>query len=244
LIDDRFACAWTLRTGLEPANMDERNVFPDTFAYLQHRFPYLNIGEVLADAALGYQDCLDPIWEAGALRMVDIRAAQGDEDPAIQWRRGYDENGHPVCVHGYPMRSNGHDYARRRTKWCCEQVCLTGQTAPVGAHPPHPVPHCPYQVPEHPHGQIIHVGRTLPDGNLRLAREVPYGTTHWKKRYGRRNLSESRNGSLESMGLKRLPNFGRPRNQREIAIADLVTNWRTLGRLVYEATTLALSATG
>lgn len=244
LIDDRFACAWTLRTGLEPANMDERNVFSHTFAHVLRRFPYLDIGEVLADAALGYQDCLDPIWQAGALRMVDIRAAQGDEDSALQWRRGYDEHGHPVCVHGYPMRSNGHDYARRRTKWCCDRVCLTGQAAPLGAHPPHPAPACPYQAPEHAHGQIINVGRTLPDGNLRLAREVPYGTTHWKKRYGRRNLSESRNGSLESLGLKRLPNFGRPRNHREMAIADCVTNWRTLGRLVYEATTLALSATG
>ena len=48
LIDDHFACAWTLRTGLEPANMDERHVFPETFAYLQQRFPYLDIGEVLA----------------------------------------------------------------------------------------------------------------------------------------------------------------------------------------------------
>lgn len=224
--------------------MDERNVFPDTFADVQHRFPYLDIGEVLADAALGYQSCLDPIWEAGALRMVDIRAAEGDDDPAIQWRRGYDENGHPVCIHGYPMGPNGHDYARRRTKWCCEKVCLTGQAAPVGADPPHPAPDCPYQAAEHKHGQVINVGRTLPDGNLRLAREVPYGTASWKKRYGRRNLSESRNGSLESLGLKRLPNFGRPRNYREMAIADFVTNWRTLGRLVQEATTLALSAAG
>lgn len=152
------------------------------------------------------------------------------------WRalRGYDPR--------YPMRSNGHDYARRRTKWCCEQVCLTGQAVPVGLDPPHPPPDCPYQAPRQPHGQIINVGRTLPDGNLRLAREVPYGTVNWKKRYGRRNLSESRKGSLESMGLKRLPNFGRPRNQREIAIADFVVNLHTPGRLVQEATTLALKA--
>jgi hypothetical protein len=77
-----------LRTGLEPANMDERNAFPGTFAYLQARFPYLDIGEVLADAALSYRVCLDPIWEAGALRMVDIRAAEGDADPVRQLERG------------------------------------------------------------------------------------------------------------------------------------------------------------
>ena len=242
LLDDRFACAWTVRTGLEPANMDERHVFPRTFAYLRERFPDLAIGEVLADAALGYRDCLDPIWEAGALRMVDIRAAAGDEDPAVQWRRGYDAQGHPLCLHGYPMRSNGHDYAKRRTKWCCEQVCLSGRAAPVGAKPPHPAPDCPYQAPEHRHGQVVNVGRTLPGGRGRLAREVPYGTVRWKRRYGRRNLSESRNGSLENMGLKRLPDFGLGRNGKEIAVADFLVNLQTLGRLVQEATTLARKA--
>lgn len=74
LLDERFACAWTLRTGLHPANSDERNLFPDSFAALQARLPWLHIGEVLADAALGYQNCLDPIWEAGALRLVDTKA--------------------------------------------------------------------------------------------------------------------------------------------------------------------------
>lgn len=61
LIDDRFTCAWTLRTGLHPANADERDLFPNSSAALQSRFPWLNIGEVLADAALGFQCCPAPI---------------------------------------------------------------------------------------------------------------------------------------------------------------------------------------
>jgi len=231
LIDDRFACAWTIRTGLHPANSDERELFPKSFAYLQERFPYLEIGEVLADAALGFRCCLDPIWEAGALRMVDIRAAEGDDDPQVQLRRGYNEEGHPLCIHGYEMRSNGHDYDRRRTKWLCGKICLKD--------PKRPVPDCPYLAPEHKHGQVINVGQTLPDGSVRLAREVPYGSAAWKRRYRRRNLSESRNGSMEGMGLKRLPSFGLTRNCKEVAIGDFLENLRTLGRLVQEATTLA-----
>jgi hypothetical protein len=43
------------------------------------------------------------------LRMVDIRAAEGDEQVAVQLRRGHDENGHSLWVHGYPMHPNGHD---------------------------------------------------------------------------------------------------------------------------------------
>jgi len=239
LLDDRFACAWTLRTGLHPANSDERNLFPDSFAQLQARFPTLKIGEVLADAALGFQDCLGAIWQAGALRMVDIRAAEGDDDRQRQLQRGYDQNGHPLCIHGYPMHSNGHDYKRRRTKWCCRKVCLTPQPEGTEARPCPPVPACPYQTSKHKVGQVVNVGRTLPDGSVRLAREVAYGSEIWKQRYGRRNLSESRNGSFEHMGLKRMQSFGLTTGRKENAVADFLANLHTLGRLVQEATRLA-----
>jgi hypothetical protein len=233
LLDDRFACAWTLRTGgLYPANSDERKLFPASFAALQARYPWLKIGEVLADAALGYQDCLDPIWNAGALRMVDIRAAEGDKDKKVQLRRGYDENGYPLCLHGYQMRSNGHDYKHRRTKWCCGKACRKNVEQPK--------PNCPYLDRKHRHGQVVNVARTLPDGSMRLAREVPYDSEIWKKRYGRRNLSESRNGLLQGMGLKRLPSFGLSHAHRDVALGDLLQNLRTWSRLVAEATTLAL----
>lgn len=231
LLDDRFACAWTLRTGLYPANADERTLFPESFAVLQARFPWLKIGEVLADAALGYQPCLDPIWQAGALRMVDIRAAEGDDKAEIQLRRGYDAEGHPLCPHGYALRANGHDYERRRSKWCCAQACEHD--------PKRPLPDCPYRDPEHPLGQIVNVGRTLPDGCLRLAREVPYGSETWKARYGRRNLSESRNGTMEGYGLKRLTTSGLAHGRQEIALADFLDNLRTFARLVQQATLLA-----
>lgn len=240
ILDDRFACAWTIRTDLSPANVDERDLFPRSFAKLRARFPYLKIGEVLADAALSYQCCLDPIWEAGALRMVDIRAAEGDDDPQIQLRRGYNEKGHPLCLHGYEMRPHGHDSDRRRSKWRCEKVCLRGQQTESEPGPPQPPPQCPYQHPAHKHGQVINVGRTLPDGCVRLAREVAYDSSAWKERYGRRSLSESRNGLLENMGLKRLPDCGLDRDFKEVVIGDWLEDLHTLGRLVLEATTLAL----
>jgi len=231
LLDDRFACAWTLRTGLYPANADERKLFPDSFAQLQARFPWLHIGEVLADAALGYQCCLDPIWEAGALRMVDIRATTGDDDPQGQLHRGYNDHGHPLCLHGYAMKPNGHDYHRRRSKWCCEKRCRK--------HLQRPGPDCPYLAPQHKHGQVVNVARTLPDGSVRLAREVPYDSPTWKKRYARRNFSESRNSTQEDMDLKRLRSFGLTRGGKEVAIGDFLDDLRTLARLVQQATTLA-----
>lgn len=234
LIDDRFACAWTLRTSLHPANADERNLFPESFMRLQTRSPWLKIGEVLGDAALGYTCCLDPIREAGALRMVDIRAAAGDRDCEAPLQRGYNHRGHPVCVHGYVMAPNGHDYRRHRTKWACKKACLK-QKEPAA-------PDCPYLASKHKCGQIVNVGRALPDGTVRLAREVPYGSRTWKKRYGRRNLSESRNGSIEGSGLKRLHSSGLSRGGKEVAVGDFLEVLHTLARLVAEATKLAYRA--
>lgn len=239
LVDDRFACAWTLRTDLLPANVDERTIFPDSFAKLRQRFPDLRIGEVLGDAALGYTNCLQVIWDAGAIRMIDIRAAANDEDVETCRKRGYNGHGHPVCVFGYPMRLNGYDYQRRRGKWCCEKACL--KALPDGSSPLRPQQECDYLGEEHIHGQVVNVGLTLPDGSMRLAREVPYGTAAWKRRYARRSLSESRNGSVESLGHKRLSSYGQTRGRKDIILDDVLINFQTLGRLVSQATRLALA---
>ena len=82
------------------------------------------------------------------------------------------------------------------------------------------------------------VGRTHADGTVRLAREIPYGSPAWKKRYNRRNSSESRNNVQQRLGLKRLPVHGSPRSYSQVLLGDFVANQRTLVRLVREATLL------
>ena len=238
-LDDRYAVAWTLRSRLYPANTDERTIFVERLQALRATFPDLTIGEWLDDAGVGFSDCLAAIWQLGALRMVDLRADKTDADPEICLRRGYDARGRPLCPHGYALRANGYDSERRRAKYVCAQAC--GREPPPAGGPLQPVADCPYLDPDRPAGFVVNVGRTLPDGSLRLAREVPYGSPAWQARYGRRNLSESRNGQLEGLGLKRMPSYGLTRNQKEVQIADFVLNLRTLGRLVRQATQQALS---
>lgn len=238
-LDDRFAVAWTLRSMLYPANTDERTIFVERVQALTATFPDLPIGEWLDDAGVGFGECLDAIWQLGALRMVDIRADQTDADPAACVRRGYDGRGRPLCPHGYALRANGYDDTRRRAKYVCAQACR--REPPHDGAPVQPVADCPYLDPTRPLGLIVNVGRTLPDGSLRLAREIPYGSDAWQARYGRRNLSESRNGQLEGLGLKRMPAHGLARNQQEVQVGDFLVNLRTLGRLVRQATQPALS---
>jgi hypothetical protein len=233
VLDDRFAVAWTARSSLYPANTDERTVFADRVRALQAALPALPIGEWLDDAALGYGPCLAVVWGLGALRMIDIRADSSDADPRACLRRGYAADGRPLCPHGYRLRANGYDEGRRRAKYVCAQACRREPLAPDG--PVAPVDGCPFLDRAHPLGLVVNVGKTLPDGSQRLAREIPYGSETWKARYGRRNLSESRNSQIEALGLKRLPSSGLARGAKELQVADLVINLRTLGRLVREA---------
>jgi hypothetical protein len=186
---------------------------------------------------VGDGPCLDAIGELGALRMGDLRADKSAADPAAGLSRGYDATGRPLCPHGSPLRANGDANDRRRAKYVCAQAC---RREPLRKDAPiQPIDDCPFLDPAHPLGFSVNVGRTLPDGSVRLAREIPYGSPHWKARYGRRNRAESRNSQLEGMDLKRLPAFGLARATKEIQLADFLINRRTRGRLVREATPAA-----
>jgi hypothetical protein len=229
LLDDEIATYWILPAAFGSATCDDPVLFPGNFAYLQARFPWLKAGEVIADAGACEQTCLDTIWNAGALRMVDIRANKVDKDPDTRLARGYDENGHPLCPLGYVLHSNGYDGRRRRAKWRCAKRCQ---------HDPKRAVHgCDYLKAEYKHGYTITVGRTHADGSARLAREIPYGSPAWKERYGRRNSAESRNSVLERLGLKRMPVHGLCISHVTILQGDFVANQRTLIRLIREATT-------
>jgi hypothetical protein len=230
LLDDVLATYWILPAAFGVATCGDSTLFPDNFAYLQTRFPWLKIGEVIADAGACEQTCLDAIWDAGALRIVDICAHQSDDDPDIRLARGYDENGHPLCPFGYVLHANGYDYERRRAKWRCAKRCRHD--------PERPVPECDYLKAKYKHGYTVTVGRTHADGSVRLAREIPYGSLAWKERYSRRNSAESRNGVLQRLGFKRMPVHRLAPSHVTVLQGDLVANQRTLVRLIREAAAL------
>ena len=233
ILDDERATYWILPAAFGVATTSDDQLFPDYFTHLRTRFPWLTIDAVINDAALCEQRCLDLIWNSGALRMVDIAAHKADDDPQTRLDRGYDENGHPLCPFGYPMRSNGHNYKRRQTKWRCSKQCRFDKDRTP--------PACDYLQPTFKHGYTVNVGRTHADGTVRLAREIPYGTPAWKARYNRRNLSESRNSVLEGLGLKRLPVHGFPPGFVSVMQGDFLANLRTLVRFVREAAALGLT---
>jgi hypothetical protein len=239
--DDELHVGWTGLSTVQPATTDERELFPRDFTRLRQRLPQLAIGEVIADAGVGYGDCLRTSYAARAIPVIAIRQDPGDENATTCRLRGYDAQGHLLCAHGYEMFFQGVDYQRLRATWVCRQRCARA-TAPQPADAT-----CPFRDPAHPLGQVRHVGCALehPDGTKheRLARLYPYASDLWKQHYGaRKNAVEGRNSQIARLGLKRMWSYGLAGATADIALADLLLNLRTLGRLVQEATLLPPAA--
>jgi hypothetical protein len=85
-------------------------------------------------------------------------------------------------------------------------------------------------------GYLVQVGRTLPDGNLRLARDLKVDSPTWTLRTGRRSYAESRNADQARHGVKRSPWFGRSNSAKASILVDLLTLVLTVARFVREAT--------
>jgi hypothetical protein len=237
LCDDELHTYWVAYSSVHAANADERHLMPNDFAYLRYRLPSLQIGEFVADAAAGYADCLNRLYDEKVIPVIVIRRDAHDKDEQTCQLRGYDKNGRPLCAHGYPMFFNGVDYQRLRACWVCRQVCTRQR---------HPRPQdavCPFRDPDRPLGMVKHVGRAFlhPDGSHheRLARLYPYGSSLWKEHYGaRKNAVEGRNSQITRLGLKRIWSYGLSGAIADLSFADLLINLRTLGRLVQQATLL------
>jgi hypothetical protein len=148
-----------------------------------------------------------------------------------------------LCPLGYRLFANGHDYEHGTTKWVCRQKC-THQPAPdipLPNQPDAPAPRqaCQYVDPAHPLGYSLTTGLSLPDGNIRLARDLQVGSPTWELRMGRQSYAESRNATQARRGLKRSPWFGLESTAKAMLISDTLSLAFNLVRLILEASRAA-----
>jgi len=265
VLDDRLFTYWPLPGPFTTANRNDHLQTIPGFQDLQRRFPLLKIGEVTGDAGEGFDDILRFIHDdLHALRLIDPRAQDSDDDPLTCLKRGYDAQGIPLCPHGYRLAFNGHDYQRGDSKWLCRQRCRhlsqpdivlpsipsldptlastnpdssTPSTAPQNPPPPSQgAAPCPYRSPEGDSGLCIRTGLTLPDDNIRLARDLPVGSPSWTLRQGRQSYAESRNAHQTHFHLKRSPWYGRTNGAKLTYLGDILTLALNVARFVREAT--------
>lgn len=257
ILDDRLGTYWPLSGPFVPANRNDHLQTIPGLQDLQRRFPHLKFGEVLADSGEGFDEVLAFIHDdLHALRLVAQRAHEHDDDPLTCRKRGYDAHGTPLCPHGYRLAFNGHDYRRGDSKWVCRRRCqhqrepdlplpvpaeaapASGDSAPSSlpstAHPEAAA--CPYRTSPSASGYLVRVGRTLPDGNLRLARDLNVASATWKLRHGRQSYAESRNASQTRRDLKRSPWYGLANSAKADCLGDILTLALNVARFVREAT--------
>jgi hypothetical protein len=257
ILDDRLGTYWCLYGPFVPANRNDHLQTIPGFQDLQRRFPRLKIAEVLADAGEGVDEVLAFIHDdLHALRLVSQRAHERDDDPLTCRKRGYDAHGTPLCPHGYRLAFNGHDYRRGDSKWVCRRRCQH-QSEPDIPLPllaePAPTPGdsglsslpsaaksealaCPYRANASALGYLVRVGRSLPDGNIRLARDLNVESATWKLRHGRQSYAESRNANQTRRNLKRSPWYGLPNSAKADRLGDILTLALNVARFVREAT--------
>ncbi len=237
IVDDRFFALWPISGPFVPANRNDHLQTIPGLNDLRRRFPNLPIGEFIGDAGEGFDDILQFVHDdLKALRTIVPRRHATDADPLACLRRGYDAQGAPLCPHGYRLAFNGHDYQRGDSKWLCRQRCLhRSQPDILVILTESSTVDCPYQDIDY----LVRVGLSLPDGDIRLARDHPVDSATWKLRSGRRSYSESRNADQTRRGVKRSPCFGLSNSAKVSILADILTSALNVARFVREATLAA-----
>jgi hypothetical protein len=250
IVDDRLFQLWPLTGPCTPANVNDHLLTVPGLQSLRNRFPTLQIGEFLGDAGEGYEEVLRYVHDdLQALRTIRLLSMHGDDDLLTCLQRGYDEHGNPLCPLGYRLSPNGHDYEHGTTKWVCRQKCVR-QAQPDIALPEAPsqetLPHqaCHFAEPTRPLGYSLATGLSLPDGCIRLARDLQVGSPTWKLRIGRQSYAESRNATQTRRGLKRSPWFGLPNTAKATLIGDTLSLAFNLARLICQASRAACQELG
>lgn len=95
---------------------------------------------------------------------------------------------------------------------------------------------CPYRTGKSTLGYLVRVGLSLPDGNIRLARDLKVGSPTWALRQNRQSYAESRNANQARFGVKRSPWYGQPNSAKASYLGDILTNALNVARFVREAT--------
>jgi hypothetical protein len=252
VVDDRLFTYWPLPGPFVPANRNDHLQTIPGLRDLQRRFPDLNIAEVIGDAGEGFDDILTFVYQdLQALRTIVPRRHKCDEDPLTCLGRGYDGQGNPLCLNGYSLYFNGHDYDQQVAKWVCRRRCLHRSQPDVipnsSSDPDEPLkvepPDCPHLKSDTVLGYSMRVGLELPEGDIRLARDLKVGSPSWELRIGRLSYAESRNAGQARRGVKRSPWFGKDNASKASLLADFLACACNLVRFTREATLAANSST-
>jgi len=218
-VDDRLFLYWARLVGpFAPAIATTTCRHHPRFKDLAPRFPQSeDLATVIADAGEAYDDVLTYVHdELKALRLIDVRQHE------TGYRRGQRADRARLRCSGQsgvwsrlPAGVNGHDYARGAQQVGVPQLCQ---------HRPQPTSGSTRRLlacrrmslsdSQHPLGHVVRVGVALPDGCVRLARDLKVDSRLGSCAIIAAATRRSRNANQERHDLTRSPWYGLPNDAK------------------------------
>ena len=102
---------------LTSAEVHDQNVIFSLLKELFKKYPDLPFAYIIIDRGYDAEEIHDGIYEQYQLIPIIIRKK-------MVYPKNFTNSGFPLCPFGYAMRKKSIDYKRKRTKYCCQKMCL------------------------------------------------------------------------------------------------------------------------
>lgn len=111
-----------LMSVLTSAEVHDQNVIFKLLTELFTLYPDLSFSYIILDRGYDTDDIHQDIYELYHLIPIIIRKK-------MVYSKQFTKSGFPLCPFGYILKKKGIDYQRKRTKYCCEKICLINPKA-------------------------------------------------------------------------------------------------------------------
>jgi hypothetical protein len=123
------------------AEVSDQNVIFQLLNELFRRYRELTFAYLILDKGYDAEEIHRDVYENYNLIPVIIRKK-------MVYPKQFTKSGLPLCPFGYAMRKKGIDYQRRRTKYCCEKICVKHPKAQKDFF------HCQFLSSQNSHGMV------------------------------------------------------------------------------------------
>jgi len=122
---------------LTSAAVHDQNVIFSLLKELFKKYPDLPFAYIIIDRGYDAEEIHDGIYEQFQIIPIIFRKK-------MVYPNSFTKSGFPLCPFGYAMQKKSIDYKRKRTKYCCQKMCLKTPKAQPDlfdcstVHSPHP----------------------------------------------------------------------------------------------------------
>ena len=99
------------------AEVPDKNVVFELLTELFKRYPELTFAYIVLDKGYDSEEIHRDLYESHGIIPVVVRKK-------MVYPKQFTKSGMPICPFGYALKKKVIDYQRKRTKYCCEKVCI------------------------------------------------------------------------------------------------------------------------